>query len=194
MDRPLIVDISDPADFRDWYWLKAEMVRFARLHNLPIAGNKADLRERILHYLENGTIARSPKPARAINSAHWSKAELFPQTVITEDISFGPNVRGFFKAKIGKTFSCTSEFMDWVKQNPGQTLADAVNYWRYLEARKKDPGFKREIAPENQYNRYVRAFFLDNPDATMKAARACWLAKSRRPGKPVYEPSDLSLI
>ncbi|MEO1101758.1 MAG: DUF6434 domain-containing protein, partial [Pseudomonadota bacterium] len=111
-----------------------------------------------------------------------------------EGISFGPNVRGFFTDQIGRGFSCTSEFMAWVKSSPGRTLADAVEYWRVLEARKADPAFRREIAPDNQYNRYVRAFFDDNPEADMKTARACWLAKSRQRGQPVYARSDLKLI
>ncbi len=195
MERPALDDIDDAAEFLDWYWLKEELADYCRRAGLPVSGAKADLRARIRHFLETGeTLATPAGLRRAPSKTKWSKATLTPETIIDESISFGPNVRGFFTQQIGAGFSCTSEFMAWVKSNPGRTLADAVDHWQALEARKSDPAFRREIAPDNQYNRYVRAFFDDNPDADMKTARACWLAKSRRRGRPVYARSDLGLI
>jgi len=194
MSRPDIEDVSDAETLQNWYWLKAELVALARLQGLSAAGNKADIRASLGAYFDEATVSPQPYSKRKKpNSATWSKAVLTEATVITEDISFGPNVRGFFKQSIGKRFSCTSEFMAWVKANSGKTLQDAIDHWQWLEALKKDPNFKREIAPENQYNRYIRAFFDDNPGARMDRARACWLAKSRLPGKPVYDPGDLDL-
>ncbi len=194
MVRPDIEDVSDAETLQSCYWLKAELVALARLQGVSVSGNKAEIRTRLQTYFETGTAPAKPAEKRVKpNSTVWSKAELNETTIITRDISFGPNVRGFFKRAIGKRFSCTSEFMAWVKANSGKTLKDAIDHWHALEARKQDPSFKRDIAPDNQFNRYIRAFFEDNPDADMAKARTCWLAKSRRPGKPVYDAADLDL-
>jgi hypothetical protein len=194
MSRPDLERITSAATLRDWYWLKAELEAYCREHGLSRAGTKAELTDRIAAYIETG--AKRPSPRRRVvrSGVDWATAKISRTTRITPDITFGPNVRGFFVREIGKKFSCTSEFMAWMKQNPGRPFADAIDYWNALQARKTDPDFKRTIAPGNQYNQYLRDFFEDNPKADMKTARACWAAKRARKGKPVYAKSDLKLI
>lgn len=84
--------------------------------------------------------------------------------------------------------------MNWMKENAGKTLKDAVTEWERLEELKKGGNHKSEIPEGNQYNKYMRDFFADNPDKTIADARLCWKLKRALPlGRHVYERSDLSL-
>jgi hypothetical protein len=85
--------------------------------------------------------------------------------------------------------------MDWMKENVGKTLKDAVTEWERLEELKKNGDFKSEIPEGNQYSKYVRDFFADSPDKNITDARHYWKLKRALPlGQHVYERSDLTLI
>lgn len=194
-DRPDLETIADAATFRDWYWLKAELMDYCRAHGLATTGKKADLADRIAHYLETGdrVAPASRKRARPSSSFDWAHAELTRETVITDSYTNGPNTRAFFEREIGPRFRFSIAFMDWMRTNTGKTLGDAVEAWLALEQRRKKG--ERSVIPEgNQYNRYVRDFFDANPGRTMAEARASWLAKRNRPGTNRYEPGDLETL
>ena len=97
------------------------------------------------------------------------------------------------KRHVGQSFRFNIGFMDWMKHNNGKTLGNAVAAWRQLEERKKDKDFETEIPPHNEYNQYMRDFFVDNPNGKMVEARACWQKKRSLPESNEYEPSDLDL-
>lgn len=197
MDKPKLSAIKTSKEFQSWYWLKTELVALCKQMNLPHNGSKFELRDRILYALAHDGLAppkiKIDKPQSTFN---WAKAPLDLETVITDNITFGPNFRRFMKWQIGSKFSCHSDFMDWVKANPGKRLADAVIKWEELENRKKDPTFKREIAAHNMLAQYVRDFLADNPTSTFKEALQCWKQKKQLPadnGFVKYNRSDLSL-
>ena len=52
--RPPISAITDPAIFTDWYWLKAELTEHCRAIGLSTQGSKAELTDRIAHFLATG--------------------------------------------------------------------------------------------------------------------------------------------
>lgn len=187
-------DLS-PADFEMWYWPVAELRTFCDLLGLPASGRKHNLRARVAAAL-GGEPAPAPdrKPKARFN---WARADLTEDTIITEGVSFGPNLRGFFTRAIGPGFVCHGDFMDWVKANAGQTLGDAITAWHLLEARKSDPAFRREIAECNNYLQYLRDIRDAHPELSLESAKSCWMAKSRRPapgGTVRYEASDLALL
>lgn len=198
MQRPNFENIKSGAEFNQWYWLKAEMVEICKKANLPITGRKFELRDRIMYALDNaGVVKPLPKKKKTVSKFNWAKAELDLDTLITDNVSFGPNFRKFMKAQIGSKFSCHSDFMDWIKANSGKTLADAVNKWLELERRKENPEFKREIAANNMYNQYTRDFLKDNPEYQLKDAKKYWMLKKLRPtedGFIRYDREDLKLI
>ena len=100
-------------------------------------------------------------------------------------------------AQIGPHFSCHSDFMDWVKENTGKTLRDAVIKWEELERRKEDPSFQREIAEHNMLAQYVRDFLADNPNSRFKEALLCWRTKKQLPaekGLIRYNKKDLAFL
>lgn len=198
MSRPEFSEIKSGAEFLQWYWLKAELVEICKKTNLPYNGGKFELRDRIAYALDHkGKLPEQVKKAKPSSKFNWARAKLTLDTVITDNVSFGPNFRRFMKTAVGEKFQCHGDFMDWMKANAGKTLADAVVQWQQLEQRKEDPSFRREIAPYNQYNQYLRDFTDDNPGLSLKEAKVCWEQKKQLPLKNntvLYEKSDLLFL
>lgn len=196
--RPDLDGITDSETFRDWYWLKAELIAFSQRHGLRSNGSKAELAERIAHYLETGEhTAPEARPRHARrrpkSRVDWARLEITPETVITDSYTNGPNVRAFFEAQIGPRFRFNIAFMDWMRRNDGKTMAEATDAWLEIERLRKS-GVKAPIPDSNLYNRYLRDFFSANPGRSMAEARACWQAKRHRPGSNLYEAEDLDLL
>ncbi len=182
--------------FDRWYWSVDALRSFCEQLGLPASGTKAVLRARVLAKLAGDPPPTTPTRKRA-GAFNWAKADLTSNTVITEDVSFGPNVRGYFKAAIGPKFSCHSDFMDWMRANAGATLADAEAAWRMLEARKDDPAFRREIATCNNYLQYLRDARDAHPQLTLDQAKTCWDAKKMQPapgGYVHFDSTDLACL
>lgn len=198
MEKPEITDITTSAEFQSWYWLKAEMIRKCKQLGLPYTGGKFELRDRIIYALDHdGALLPAVKTAKPSSQFNWAKAALGLDTVITDNVKFGPNFRRFMQAQVGPQFSCHSDFMDWVKGNPGKTLGDAVIKWEELERRKEDPNFQRTIAAHNMLAQYVRDFLADNPASHFKDALKCWKMKKQFPAKDgfvKYARADLNLL
>ncbi|MEO0418775.1 MAG: DUF6434 domain-containing protein [Pseudomonadota bacterium] len=195
--RPPFDRTMSVAEFQRWYWPKAMLEEICQELDIPRSGNKAQLRARVSDHLANRVAKirknRSPR-GRSIN---WSKAALSLDTIITPDITFGRNVRGFFKDQIGPKFVCNSDFMNWVKANTGKTLSDAIEGWHALESRKADPKFRRTIAPHNNYLQYLRDFKDAFPERGIEEAKRCWDEKKIRPttdGYVIFEDTDLRLL
>lgn len=198
MERPKFENITTGAEFNNWYWLKAEMVEICKQANLLYTGSKFELRDRIMYALDNGgKLLPIPKKVKPTSKFNWAREALTLQTIITDNISFGPNFRRFMKSQVGDKFSCHSDFMDWCKASAGKTLQDAVLEWQVLEDRKKNPDFKREIAAHNMFNQYIRDFLADNAGKTFSEAKAAWDIKKKLPmknGFVKYEKTDLELV
>lgn len=197
MSRPDFSEITSGKEFNKWYWLKEELVEICKQAQIPYAARKFELRDRIIFMLDHPGKPLPPvqkkKPKSRFN---WAKAQLSPRTILTDNVSFGPNFRNFMKSQIGPKFSCHSDFMDWAKSNPGKTLEEAILIWHELEDRKKNPNFKRAIAKNNMLAQYVRDFLQDNKESTLKEALYFWNLKKQLPTKTgyiVYEKTDREL-
>jgi hypothetical protein len=199
MGRPLFEHFVSGQSFKQWYWLKEELVDICKRLDISYSGSKQDLTDRIAAAIDYGTNHRAVKPKRPEkkNSLFdWANAALSPKTVITDSYTNGPNTRKFFKLHCGPKFSFTIPFMDWMKKNAGKTLAAAVEEWKRQDSERRKPGFKTVIPASNQYNKYLRDFFNDNPGSSIETARHFWSLKRSLPakqGKHIYERSDLKL-
>jgi hypothetical protein len=193
--RPDIYTIQTGEEFRKWYWLKEEVVAYCKLTKLSYVGSKFEIIERIANALDNKIEPIKVTKKQAIPSKiDWSKAHLTLETIITDNYKNGPNVRRFFIEHCGAHFSFNIEFMAWMKANTGKTLQDAVDKWLEIAKKSKDKTHKSVIPEGNQYNQYLRDFFADNPDKTMKQARHFWQLKRALPlGLHKYERGDLDL-
>ncbi|MEM7653336.1 MAG: DUF6434 domain-containing protein [Pseudomonadota bacterium] len=196
--RPPVDPNMASEEFLRWYWPVDLLKSFCDALSIPASGLKAELRHRVAFALAHpGQPLPKPKRKRTDGKVNWAKQTLVPSTVITEAISFGPNVRNFFKQEIGSAFVCHSDFMDWVRANVGATLSDAVVAWRVLEHRKDDPDFRREIAQCNNYLQYLRDARDAVPSLSLEDAKACWDVKNRKPaqdGHVVFERSDIRVL
>lgn len=194
-DRPGMSEVSSSRELMTWYWLKEELVAYCELANLPANGSKQTILDRIAYALdhEGALLPSAPKP-RPTSRFNWAREDLSPDTVITDSVTFGPNFRRYMKSRIGKKFTCHSDFMDWVLENTGKTLLDAEEEWQRLEDRKKDPEFRRSIARQNMMAQYVRDFLEAHPELGFNDAVRVWSWKKRRPmkqGRVLYEKSDI---
>lgn len=191
--RPSILKINSLTEFEKWYWPVSEMTMFCKAKKIPYSGLKADLRKRIINYFSGSELVAEVKKKRS----SWGTKTLSLSTIIDSDVSFGCNTREFFKKHIGSQFVCSAPFMDWVKENQGATLSDAIAFWYQHKSIEKTPGHRREIALCNNYLQYLRDLKDDNPSSSANDAKNCWKIKSRLPahgGYIKYEKDDLQLL
>jgi dTDP-glucose pyrophosphorylase len=187
-ERPILDKKLDEKTFRNFYYLKAELVDFCKTNGLSSTGGKIELTDRIAHYLDTGEIL---SPA----FIHKQKAV---GGIITEDAAIEPNFvcsekhRAFFKDKLGKSFSFNVAFQKWLKANAGKTYGQAIEAYRRIVAEKKRK--VTVIDKQFEYNTYIRAFFADNPGKALNQAIVCWKYKKTLPGHNRYEKSDLAAL
>jgi hypothetical protein len=196
--RPSFSPSMPAQSFDHWYWAKEDLISFCEELGLNASGSKELLRQRVMGGLPGGSPVIEKRRSRLkVENFDWANAILTGNTVITLNVTFGPNFRNFMKAQIGVKFQCHGDFMAWVKDNPGSTLNDAIATWQHLEARKTVPGFRRDIAICNNYLRYLRDFQDHNPDRTYDDAKVCWQHKKLCPapgGYVTYEKRDLGFL
>jgi hypothetical protein len=186
--RPLLNKNLNSESFKNYYYLKEELVDFCRKHNLQTTGNKAELNHRIAHYLDTGEMLATNKKRVKANTIN----AITPNAIIEENFVCSEKHRAFFKEQIGKSFSFNVSFQKWLKANFGKTYREAVNaYQQILKARKSN---KTTIDEQFEYNTYIRAFFADNKGKTLEDAIKCWQYKKNLSGHHRYQSTDLIVL
>lgn len=188
-DRPEIAECPDAATFRQWYYLKEELVAYARANQLSASGGKFDIADRIAHFLDTGERLKPTKTPKITSQFDWHRADLSDATVITDSYKNTQNVRHYFKARL-PGFAFSIPLMDWMKANVGKTLGEAVVVAEEIAAAKK-AGRKQPNQPHNQYNAFTRAYFAAVPDGTQDEVRQLWRWRRMRPGPYVFQRTDL---
>lgn len=176
--------------FRQYYYLKEELVDFCRKNNLQATGSKSELSERIAVFLESGKRTHVERKTRKTQSA----GEIKPNNIIEENFVCGEKHRAFFKEQVGKSFSFNVAFQKWLKSNGGKTYADAITAYHQILHGKKSAKGKGEIEKQFEYNTYIRDFFAANKDKTLEQAIKCWKFKKSQKGHNKYEGSDLAVL
>lgn len=194
--RPALNSNISVRDFKAFYWLKKELQAFCKQEDLQRTGSKLELTERICSYLETGQkppkVSKVQKEKRS--TFNWNTEKLSSNTVITNNYKNTEQVRQFFETKIGKRFKFNVVFMRWMKTNVGKTLADAMAAWEQMEQAKKNRTAPKDIAPQFEYNRYLRDFLADNPNKNRSMGIQLWHIKKTMRGDNVYQPSDLQWL
>ncbi len=171
--------------FKQFYYLKEELVCFCRDNGLQTTGSKAELTERIATYLSTG---------KSITAVRKIEKNAAPQTITldTEIESYfvcSERHRAFFKEHIGTRFTFIVPFQKWLKANAGKTYREAVQaYYTIIEQKKT---VKLPIDGQFEYNTYIRDFFADNQGKSLQDAIRCWNYKKNLQGHNRYEKSDL---
>lgn len=194
--RPKLTRDISAEDFKLNYWLKEELIHFCKEAGLSTSGGKLEISDRIQVYLESGRKLSDSKKivSKALSRFDWNNEKLTLKTLITDNYKNNENVRKFFIMHIGDNFRFNVEFMNWIKQNHGKSLADAIIRWREISDLKRDPNYKTDILPQFEYNTYIRAFLQDNPKCTIKEAIYCWKKKRLLPVPKVYSKDDLDFL
>lgn len=203
--RPKIQKGLSSETFRNYYYLKEELVEFCRKEGLKVGGGKLELTERIATYLESqgkevDTTSISEKEKKA--SGYSKKVSrqhinlnidtLTTETLIEDNFVCTEVHRAFFKEKIGKSFTFNVAFQKWLKSNTGSTYQDAIDaYYRIKEEKKSS---KTIIDKQFEYNTYIRDFFADNKGRSLEDAICCWKYKKSLPGHNRYEKADLKCL
>ncbi|WP_346911299.1 DUF6434 domain-containing protein [Faecalicatena orotica] len=187
-ERPVLDRNLNSKTFRDFYYLKEELVDFCRKNGLPTSGGKIEITDRIAYFLDTGKIlsaAAAKKKAVVIS-------DIREDTKIEPDFVCSEKHRAFFKEQIGNSFSFNVAFQKWLKGNAGKTYRDAIAaYYQIIEDKKKG---KTKIDRQFEYNTYIRDFFADNQGKSLEDAIRCWKYKKQLQGHNRYEQSDLAAL
>lgn len=187
-ERPVLDRNLNSKTFRDFYYLKEELVDFCRKNGLPTSGDKIEITDRIAYFLDTGKIlsaAAAKKKAVVIS-------DIREDTKIEPDFVCSEKHRAFFKEQIGNSFSFNVAFQKWLKGNAGKTYRDAiVAYYQIIEDKKKG---NTKIDRQFEYNTYIRDFFADNQGKSLEDAIRCWKYKKQLQGHNRYEQSDLAAL
>jgi len=186
--RPDLDKDLDSNTFKNFYYLKEELVDFCRKNGLQATGSKIEITDRIAHYLDT--------------NEKTFKTNNHRKTIIVDDITLDSVIennficsekhREFYKKHIGNTFSFNVTFQKWLKSNSGKTYKDSIKaYCQIVEDKKKN---KTIIDKQFEYNTYIRDFFNDNKDKNLKQAIKCWKYKKSLQGHNRYEKADLEVL
>ncbi len=188
MERPVLDKKLDSKTFRDFYYLKEELVDFCRKNNLPVCGGKIQLTDRIAYFLDTGEVPSIPAVKRKVTVV----SDINEDTKIETDFVCSERHRAFFKEHIGSSFSFNVTFQKWLKSNVGKTYKEAITaYYQILQDKKNG---KTKIDKQFEYNTYIRDFFADNQGKSLEEAIKCWKYKKQLQGHSRYERSDLVVI
>ncbi|PAE10699.1 cytoplasmic protein [Niallia circulans] len=188
--RPnLTKDISIDS-FKDFYWLKEELQSFCRENGISALGSKIEISDRIETFLRTGEIKKPIRKSK-LNSKSEIPGDLSLDTIISENHRCSQNVRAFFKTVI-PNFHFSTYIQNYFKNNIGKTYRDAVNAWYKEEERKKDPSYKKIIAPQFEYNQFIRDFFADinNQEKSREEAIEAWNNIKKLPGSNKYTSNN----
>lgn len=187
-DRPMLDKNLDSKTFRDFYYLKEELKEFCRKNNLPTAGGKLEITDRIACYLDT----EKKLPAKVEKKKTPIITDLNDETEIEPNFVCSEKHRAFFKEQIGNNFSFNVTFQKWLKCNAGKTYKEAITaYYQILEDKKKS---NTKIDKQFEYNTYIRDFFADNKGKSLEQAIKCWKYKKQLQGHNRYEKSDLGAL
>ena len=184
--RPNLTKDISVESFKDFYWLKEELQSFCRENGISASGSKIEISDRIEIFLRTGEIKKPIRKSK-VNKKVEPQVDLSLDTVITENHRCSQNVRAFFKTVIPK-FHFSTYIQNYFKNNVGKTYRDVVDAWYEEEERKKDPSYKKNIAPQFEYNQFIRDFFADpkNQGKSREEAIESWNETKKLPGSNKY--------
>jgi hypothetical protein len=108
--RPGLTRGLSSQSFREYYYLKSELMEFCRKERLSASGSKAELTDRIETYLQTGERTATSKPIEGKSSG---SPEMSPDSVIEENFRCSERHRDFFKSVIGDSFKFNLILRPW---------------------------------------------------------------------------------
>jgi hypothetical protein len=176
------------ADFTNYYWLKADLAKFAKELGLPTHGTKPELSARIERRLRGMPDSPESKP-RLSKALRDSDKPLTRDTPVVNYRS-DAKTRAFFMSQIGPEFHFTYHVNQFRIAHEGLVYGDLVDEWIAERDRRRSDGYKAPIAEHGKYNRFIRDFFADeaNEGKSLRAAAVAWNAIRHSQGDQLYQP------
>jgi len=186
--RPPLSRSMSAAEFRRWYWLKSELVDFARTLEVPTSGAKPRVADRIAPHLAGHAVPPAT-PTRA--RAEKIDGVIDRSTIIPPNQTASQQLRRFFEAEIGSTFRYDYFMRTFLADNPGKTLGDAVKHWHETRSAQTP-----ETLQQLELIRFTKTWHLAHADGTAAQCRAAWkvhrsLPVDERPGPENMSPETL---
>ena len=145
IERPALDKHLDSKTFRDFYYLKEELIDFCRKNGLPVAGGKLEIADRIAYFLDTGKVLSA-------GAGKKKAAIIFTITEDTEievDFACSERHRAYYqiledkkkgKSKIDRQFEYNTYIRDFFADNQGKSLEEAIKCWK---CKKQLPGHNR---------------------------------------------------
>lgn len=173
-------------EFRAYYRMKADLVKFARRLGLPTDGYKPELAARIERQLQ-GLPALRESARKPSNAARDSDRPLRRDTPVVRYLS-DAKTRAFFQSHIGPGFHFTYRLNQYRLAHRALSYGDLVDEWIAERDRRRDSSYTAEIAQQGKYNRFIRDYFADkrNQGKSLRDAAAAWNAIKTKKGDPRY--------
>lgn len=101
MERPILNKELDSKTFRDFYFLKEELVKFCKENGLPVSGGKIDITDSFQKWLKNN----AGKSYREAITAYYQilNEKKKGKTTIDRQFEYNTYIRDFFADNKGKS-------------------------------------------------------------------------------------------
>ena len=155
------------ADLARWYWLKEELVAFARSLQVPTSGSKQELTKRLIARLDGETYHNPP--ARLASHEQLS-SPINENTVVPKGQRCSQLLRRWFVAEVGPNFRFDGAMRDYFANLDGRsTLRDAVEHWYATRIDRK-----ADIGEQFELNRFTRTWHAKNPGGSRRELQEAW--------------------
>jgi len=171
MTRPPLTKTISINDLTGYYWLKDELAAFCRENGISTSGSKQELFDRVRLYIETG---EKPPVMKTVASrkVRGSMPKVFTrQSVIGPGWHCSQEIRYFFENEIGASFHFDGIMRGLIYNGAGMTLDEVIESWK---ASRENSSPVKEIAPQFEYNRHMRAYFAEHKGATLADAIDAW--------------------
>ena len=173
MHRPELNSQLRAAEFRSWYWLKAELLGLCRTAGLNCTGSKSDLTARIAAHLDGSIPHIETQSYRKGNMP----SEFTLETVIGDGWRCTRSLGDFLRLQCGSGFRFNSIVRNFIHAQPGIKLSQVVSSYLAVEASSASAP---EIPVQFEYNRHTREFYAENPGASRRQVLEAWWARRSR--------------
>jgi SAP domain-containing new25/Domain of unknown function (DUF6434) len=166
--RPELTVTLTGAELLRWYWLKSELISFARVLDVATSGSKEELTTRVAAVLDgHAPPSRKRDPGGA---AGQLVGDLSASTIIPPGQRSSQELRGWFRDHVGPSFRFDRHMREFIKSADGTTtLSDAVKHWNLTRS-----GPAIEIDPQFEFNRFTRAWHAANPSGNRAELLEDW--------------------
>ena len=185
--KPILHPGMSSTEYRAYYWVKADLVEFARRLGLSTRGHKPELSARIDRRLQG--MPEGPEPPKQVKGPRDSDKPLRRGTPVVNYKS-DDRTRAFFESEIGSEFHFTYRLNQYRLVHDNLTYGDLIDVWVAERDRRRHPNYRPPIAEHGKYNRFIRDFFADqrNTGRSLREAAASWNKIKNKRGDPATRP------